>query len=205
MEVVLSVFQRDPHALVEQVEAMFEFSPREQVQDLQCLANGARGWAMFEQGEREAGLALMRESAKSFLGDPWTIALISLVVAALGRHGDVAEGLELVNETLKHVQHNQVHWWEAELRRVMGELLLVGTPNDPDSAEGCFEQAIEIAQLQGAKSLELRATVSLARLWQGQGKEREARDMLAPVFAWFTEGFDTPDLIEAKKVLAQLA
>jgi predicted ATPase len=81
----------------------------------------------------------------------------------------------------------------------------VGTPNDPDSAKGCFEKAIEIAQLQGAKSLELRATVSLARLWQGQGKDREARDMLVPVFEWFTEGFDTPDLIETKKVLAQLA
>jgi predicted ATPase len=205
MEVVLSIFQRDPHALVEQAEAMLEFSPREQVQDLQCLADGARGWAIFEQGEREAGLALMRESTKSWLGDPWNIALISLVVEALGRHGDVAEGLELVNETLKHVQHNHVHWWEAELRRVMGELLLVGTPNDPDSAKGCFEKAIEIAQLQGAKSLELRATVSLARLWQGQGKDREARDMLVPVFEWFTEGFDTPDLIETKKVLAQLA
>ena len=81
----------------------------------------------------------------------------------------------------------------------------MGTPNDPDSAESCFKQAIETAQLQSARSLELRAAVSLARLWQGRGKRGEARDIVSPVFEWFTKEFDTPDLVEAKKVLSQLA
>ncbi len=131
--------------------------------------------------------------------------LISLMAGALGQHLDVDEGLELVNELLRLSQRDDVHWWEAELHRVKGELLLVGTPDDSGNAEGCFKQAIEIAQLQNVKLLELRAAVSLARLWQDQGKDGEARDILVPVFEWFTEGFDTPDLIEAKKVLAQLA
>jgi predicted ATPase len=127
------------------------------------------------------------------------------MAVAFGQHGDVDEGLELVNGLLRLSQRDDVHWWEAELHRVKGELILMGTPNDPGSAVDCFKQAIEIAQLQGAKSLELRAAVNLARLWQERGEIGEARDILAPVFEWFTEGFDTPDLIEAKKVLAQLA
>ncbi len=86
-----------------------------------------------------------------------------------------------------------------------GELLLVGTPDDPGSAEGCFKQAIEIAQLQNAKSLELRAAVSLARLWQGQRKEGEARDIIVPVFEWFTEGFETADLSDAKSLMDSLS
>ncbi len=160
---------------------------------------------MFERGEREAGMGMMRETVMSELwGDPWSASLISLMAVALGQHGDVDEGLELMNELLRLSQRDDVHWWEAELHRVKGELLLVGTPNHPDSAESCFKQAIEIAQSQGAKSLELRAAVSLARLWQERGKRGEARDILAQVFEWFTEGFETPDLIEAKKVLAQL-
>ena len=98
-----------------------------------------------------------------------------------------------------------MHWNSNDGALKKGELLLVGTPDDSGNAEGCFKQDIEIAQLQNAKLLELRAAVSLARLWQDQGKDGEARDILVPVFEWFTEGFDTPDLIVAKKVLAQLA
>jgi predicted ATPase len=127
------------------------------------------------------------------------------MAVALGQYGDLDEGLELVNELLRLSQRDDVHWWEAELHRVKGELLLVGTPNDPDSAESCFKQAIEIAQSQGAKSLELRAAVSLARFWQDRGKRGEARDILAPVFEWFTEGFDTADLTDAKSLIESLS
>jgi predicted ATPase len=204
--IVFSAFQQDKYALERHAEALRDFAGEGPTDEWQIMAQGARGWAMFEQGECEAGLALMRESVKLGLGqDPWNIDLISLVAAALGHCDAVEEGLELVNETLKRGQHDNVHWWEAELRRVKGELLLMGTPDNPGTAEDCFKQAIEIAQLQSAKSLELRAAMNLARLWQERGEIGEARDILAPVFEWFTEGFDTPDLIEAKKVLAQLA
>jgi predicted ATPase len=203
---LLSTCQRDHHDVAQQTKILLELYRVEQTNDMVAWTNAARGWAMFEQGKREAGMGMMREIDMSELwGDPWNASLISLMAVALGQHGDVDEGLELMDELLRLSQRDDVHWWEAELHRVKGELLLVGTPNDPDSAESCFKQAIEIAQSQGAKSLELRAAVSLARLWQDREKRGEARDILAPVFEWFTEGFDTPDLIEAKKVLAQLA
>jgi predicted ATPase len=198
-----SMFQRDKHAVAQHSETLLELTQIEWGHA--HMDNAARGWAMFEEGEREAGLGMMRESVNSRLRqDPWDAPLISLMAVAFGQHGDVDEGLELVNGLLRLSQRDDVHWWEAELRRVKGELLLMGTPDNPGTAEGCFKQAIEIAQLQSAKSLELRAAMNLARLWQERGEIGEARDILAPVFEWFTEGFDTPDLIEAKKILAQL-
>jgi predicted ATPase len=198
--------QRDHHDVAQQTKILLELYRAETTDQMGSSANAARGWATFEQGKREAGMGIMRETVMSELWqDPWSASLISLMAVALGQHGDVDEGLELMNELLRLSQRDDVHWWEAELHRVKGELLLMDTPDDPGNAEGWFKQAIEIAQSQGAKSLELRAAVSLARLWQDRGKRSEARDILAPVFEWFTEGFDTPDLTEAKKVLAKLA
>ena len=159
---------------------------------------------MFEQGQCEAGLALMRESVKAGLGrDPWHIELVSLVAAALGHHGAVKDGLELVDETLRRYQHDDVHWWDAELYRVQGELLLVS--GDTNGAEECFRRAIDIARHQGAKSLELRTAINLTQHWVSQGKQQAARELLAPIYDWFTEGFDTPDLQEAKALLEQLS
>ncbi len=204
MRLRLSMFQRDKHALAQHAETLLKLTQRGEDHD--SVANAARGWAKFEEGKREAGLAIMRELVNSKVWqNPFNTSLISLMATALGQHGDVDEGLELVNELLRLSQRDDVHWWEAELRRVKGELLLVGTPDDPGSAEGCFKQAIEIAQLQNAKSLELRAAVSLARLWQDRGKVGEARDLLAPVFEWFTEGFDTADLNDAKSLIESLS
>ncbi len=94
---------------------------------------------------------------------------------------------------------------EAEAYRLKGELLLKQTTPDKPVAETCFQQAIAIAQNQSAKSWELRAATSLARLWQSQGKRQDAVDLLAPVYGWFTEGFDTADLQEAKALLEELA
>src|SRR5262249_35623766 len=99
----------------------------------------------------------------------------------------------------------QERWTEAELYRLKGELLLKQTPPDEQQAEACFQQALAIACQQQAKSWELRAAMSLARLWQQQGKCQEAHDLLAPVYGWFTEGFDTADLQEAKALLDALA
>jgi predicted ATPase len=203
---ILSACQRDHHDVAQQTKVLLELYRVEQTDDMVSWTNAARGWAMFEQGEREAGMGMMQESVMTEIWeDPWSASLISLMAVALGQHADVDEGLELMNESLRLCQRDDVHWWEAELHRVKGELLLMDTPDDPGNAEGWFKQAIEIARVQGAKSLELRAAVSLARLWQERGIRGEARDILAPVFEWFTEGFDTPDLIKAKKVLAELA
>jgi predicted ATPase len=116
------------------------------------------------------------------------------------------EGLELVTEALTLTQRDDERWWEAELHRVKGELLLTNSPNTSGEAtEACFNQALDIARIQSARSLELRAATSLARLWQEQGKLKEARDLLAPIYDWFTEGFDTPDLKDAKALLDELS
>jgi len=205
IRLLLSMCQRDKHAVAQHSETLLELVQVDGRKN-ESLANVARGWATFEEGKREAGLGMMRESVNSQVWqDPWNAPLISLMAVALGQHGDVDEALELVNELLRLSQRDDVHWWEAELHRVKGELLLMGTPDDPGNSEDCFKQAIEIAQLQNAKSLELRAAVSLARLWQGQRKDGEARDIIVPVFEWFTEGFDTADLNEAKSLIESLS
>jgi predicted ATPase len=97
-------------------------------------------------------------------------------------------------------------WWsEAEMLRLQGELQLQLARPNVSQAEACFQQALAVARRQQAKSLELRAALSLARLWQSQGKRQEANDLLAPVYGWFTEGFDTADLRDAKTLLEELA
>ena len=95
-------------------------------------------------------------------------------------------------------------WWEAELYRLKGELLLQHAVAQPGEAEACFQQALAVARRQQAKSLELRAAMSLGRLWQQQGRRTEARALLAPVYGWFTEGFDTADLQDAQILLEEL-
>jgi len=116
--------------------------------------------------------------------------------------GQRDEGLRLVTEALERTQSGE-RSWEAELYRLKGELLL-SQASPPEEAEACFQQALDVARRQEAKSLELRTAMSLARLWQRRGKRPEAYALLAPVYGWFTEGFDTADLQEAKALLEEL-
>jgi predicted ATPase len=118
--------------------------------------------------------------------------------------GQTTEGLEAVTEAMATLPQSAVRWWEAELYRLRGELLLQRSVAQPEEAEACFQHALDVARRQQAKSLELRAAMSLSRLWQQQGKCQEARDLLAPIYGWFTEGFDTADLQEAKVLLEVL-
>ena len=103
------------------------------------------------------------------------------------------------------MQQHEEHYYEAEVYRLKGKLLLQQSAANQEEAEACYQQALAVACRQQAKSLELRAAMSLARLWQQQGKRAEARELLAPVYGWFTEGFDTADLQEAKALLDALA
>jgi predicted ATPase len=113
-------------------------------------------------------------------------------------------GLTVLAEMLGEVDTNGLRFHEAELHRLKGELLRARVSDDHMEAEGCFRQALDLAHRQEAKSLELRAAMSLSRLWQHQGKCTEARELLAPIYGWFTEGFDTADLQEAKLLLEEL-
>ena len=122
-----------------------------------------------------------------------------------GKAKQAEEGLTVLAEALAQVHKTGEHFYEAELYRLQGELLLMQALPDEQQVETCFRQALDIARYQQAKSLELRAAMSLSRLWQHQGKTEPARQLLTAVYEWFTEGFDTADLQEAKALLEQWA
>jgi predicted ATPase len=127
-----------------------------------------------------------------------------LLAEASGQAGQPEAGLEVLAEAVTLVAATEERWWEAELHWLQGELLRQLPRPDVGQAEACFQQALDVACHQQAKTLELRAALSLARLWQGQGKRAAARQLLAEVSCWFTEGFDTVDLQEAKALLEEL-
>ena len=131
--------------------------------------------------------------------------MLAALAESYQENGQTREGMEMISEALRLVHTTGERFYEAELYRLTGELALQGSAHrfssQIEEAEASFQKAIEIAQKQAAKSWELRAATSLARLWQSQGKTTEARDLLAPVYNWFTEGFDTADLKDAKALL----
>jgi predicted ATPase len=129
----------------------------------------------------------------------------TLLAESYGKIGQIEEGLTVVVEALRGVENTGERYYEAELQRLKGAFLLQLSLDNQREAEACFQHALTIAQDQGAKAWELRTAMSLARLWQHQGKRQQAHDLLAPVYTWFTEGFDTPDVQEAKALLDALA
>jgi class 3 adenylate cyclase/predicted ATPase len=166
------------------------------------------GWALVEQGQVAEGLSQIREAiaAARTTGagvgrSPWLLATLA---EAYGQAGQSAEGLCTLEEALETVQTRGEHLYESEVYRLKGELLLQQSPAQQGKAEEQLQQALAVARHQQAKSLELRAAMSLSRLWQQQGKQAEAHALLAPVYGWFTEGFDTADLKDAKALLHEL-
>src|SRR5262249_25589491 len=135
-------------------------------------------------------------------GESWTPYLFALLAVACEIAGKIEEGLTLLNDAWEIVERTGVRWFAAELNRLKGQLLL--RQGHAKAAEELYCKAVSIAQEQEAKLWELRATVSLAALRRDQGRRTEARDLLAPVYGWFTEGFETPDLKEAKALLDEL-
>jgi predicted ATPase len=176
-----------------------------------------RGWSLTAQGQHEDGMAQMHQGLAAFRatgGELNRTYYMVLLAKAYGQRGQTDEGLRVVTEALAAIESGRECWWEAELHRLRGELLsqqgnirtrTQGTRLQMVEAEQCFRQALNIARHQKAKSLELRAATSLARLWQQQAKCQDAYDLLAPVYGWFTEGFDTTDLQKAKALLEELA
>ena len=130
---------------------------------------------------------------------------MTLLARAYRQAGRIDEGLRILDDAQKSVEARGERWWEAEVLRLRGELLLSGSAADGDEAEACFERALAVSRNQEAKSLELRAATSLARLWQSQAKASEAHDLLKPIYDRFTEGFETPDLKDARALLEELS
>ena len=163
---------------------------------------------MTTQEQDEEGLRQMRHGLAAWRasGAEATVSyFLSLLAEGYARLGQVEAGLAVLQEGCEVMERTGEHVWRAEMSRLKGALLLQLHGQVQAEAEACFQQAIAVAQQQRAKSWELRAATSLARLWQSQGKPAEARDLLAPVYDWFTEGFDTADLKDAKNLLDQLS
>jgi predicted ATPase len=158
-------------------------------------------------GQAEQGVAQIREglAMASVTGaEVWHTYNLAQLAEACGKAGRIDEGVEVSAEALEVVGEKGERWWEAEILRLRGELLLKRIPAGLAEAQTSFERSIEIARKQGAKSLELRATTSVARLLAEQGRRDEARTMLAEIYGWFIEGFDTADLKDAKALLDEL-
>ena len=147
-----------------------------------------------------SGLCASRSTGARYL-EPMFLSDLAWAYAELGRYDEASRCIDEVITTLETTKER---WFEAEASRVAGEIALRLPMADAARAQGCFERALTVAREQQAKSWELRAAMSLARLWRDQGKSQQARELLAPVYGWFTEGFDTRDLKEAKALLEML-
>ena len=166
-----------------------------------------RGWALSRQGQAEEGIAQIIQGIAAFRAtgaNAWCHYWLALLVEASIAASQIAQGLAAVKEALILVGQNGECFHEAELHRLHGELLLQQPSPAIPQVLTCFHHALEVARRQEAKLLELRAAMSLARQWQQQGKRAEVRGLLAPIYGWFSEGFDTADLQEAKALLEAL-
>jgi predicted ATPase len=203
-------FRRDAQTTEELAEAAVKLSTEKEFALWRPWGLVMRGWAMTQRGRVEDGIGQMREGVAAFRAtgaDVMVPYFLGLLVEAYGKAGQVREGLGALAEAQAIIDRGRERWWEAELHRLKGELTLMqaedqGKAADSQkAAEEYFNQALNIASRQSAKSLELRASMSLGRMWQRQGKKAEARRMLTEVYGSFTEGFDTADLREAKALL----
>jgi adenylate cyclase len=204
--------RREGQAAQERAEAVIRLSTELGFEAELAQGTILRGCALADRGQREEGIAQLQQGLVA-LRTTWEEArrprFLALLGEAYGRIGQIEEGLNVLAEVLATVHQSGERYYEAELYRLKGELLLSMREGDRErggeTAAECFHKALDIARHQQAKSLELRAAMSLSRLWECQGKRDEARELLAGVYSWFTEGFDTADLQEAKALLEELA
>ena len=148
-----------------------------------------------------AGITAFRSTGATTAHVPWYLSNLAMAYAELGQFDDA---WRCIGEAMTAMETTKEKWCEAEVHRVAGEIALMSPEPDAAKAEAYFERALTVARQQQAKSWELRAAMSLARLWRDQGKREQALELLAPVYGWFTEGFDTLDLKEAKALLGEL-
>ena len=200
--------RREGHAAQERAEATMALCTEQGFAQSLAVGTILRGWALVAQGQRETGMAQMRQGIAALQAagaEGHRLYFLTLLAEAYGNVGQAEEGLMILTEALAAVEKTEQRIHEPELHRLRGELLLQQAVPDAPQAEACFQHALDMARRQQAKSWELRAAMSLSRLWQQQGKRAEAQALLAPIYGWFTEGFDTADLQEAQALLEELA
>jgi predicted ATPase len=198
--------RRDAADTLEHAEALLRLAAEQGLPHHLAGGSVLRGWSLAQQGQAEEGLARVRAglAARSMRTLSSRNQFLIILAEVCGKGGKGVEGLAVVAEALQGVEDTGLCFYEPELHRLKGELLLTLAPQNPADAESSFRQAITSARRQKAKSLELRAVLSLSRLYHELGKKEEARQMLAEIYGWFTEGFDTADLQEAKALLQEV-
>jgi adenylate cyclase len=198
-------FRGEPEAVQKYAREGVDLAVEGGLTTMQAWGNIELGWSQAMQGEVEEGIARMQKWLTVWRAKGTELGVPDFLLAlAEGHHraGQAENGLRFVEEALASVERTGERVWEAEVYRVQGELLqLSGRISE---AEASFRQAVEVARRQEARSLELRSTISLSRLLQKEGRSEEARQLLSEIYGWFTEGFDAPDLREAKALLERL-
>jgi predicted ATPase len=203
---VLHQYRREVQAAQERAEAAIRLATEFPL--WKACGSMLRGWALAHQGQAQEGIEQLRQGLMALHVTGIEIArlyFLALLAETYGIIGQSAAGLEVLAEALTRVNTTSDRWYEPELYRLKGALLLQQSADNHAEAQTCFHYALDAARAQQAKSLELRTAVSLSRLWQQQGKRAEARALLAPIYTWFTEGFDTADLQDAQTLLEELA
>ena len=204
----LHQLRREVRATQERAEAALALLTEQEFGQWVGSVTFQQGWVRAMQGQHEEGIAQMHQglAAKQAAGSVNRLSeSLAWLAEAYGEIGQAEEGLRLLAEALTWVDTTGERHFEAEVYRIKGELLLQQAVPDAPQAEACFQQALAVARHQQAKSWELRTAMSLSRLWQRQGQRAAARELLASVYGWFTEGFDTADLQEAKALLETLS
>ena len=202
----IRVFRRESREARQLAESALSLSAEQGFPDYFGEATIFRGWALAKQGQVEAGIEEMLQGTDPERALPHDVErpyFLSLLAEIHWQEGRSAEGLKILAEALRPTKKRKAHYWDAEMQRLKGEMLL-SQGMDQAAVEQHYQRAIEVARRQGAKLLELRATMSLSRLLQQQGKRDEARRVLGEIYSWFTEGSDTKDLKEAKALLESL-
>jgi class 3 adenylate cyclase/predicted ATPase len=205
LDVILLSLVGDDAVMGERVDELIVVAAEQGFPQWRALGMIYRGWVKVKNGDVTEGISLLRGGASAYRAtgaEAWTPYYIALLARACEIAGEVEEALTVLDDALRIVERTGERWFVAELNRHNGQLLL--RQGHPEAVEDLYRKAMSIAEEQGAKLWELRAAASLARLRRDQGHEAEARDLLSPVYAWFTEGFVTPDLKEAKALLDEL-
>ncbi len=204
---LFEMMRRDAGCALHEGEVLLGLAREHVMPQWLAIGTFTLGWARWHSGDREAGekemrngMALFREQGIRF-PLPLCAVLLAEIEDELGR---IEHALAILDDALADAERTGQHHFDVELYRQRGALLLRKTPNDVAGAEAAFMRAIEVARSQQTRTFELRAAMSLARLWRSQGKTQQARELLAPVCGWFTEGFNTRDLQEAKALLEEL-
>jgi predicted ATPase len=195
----------DNAGLTERTDQLIAVTTEQGFPRWRAMGTICRGWLKVKKGDVAEGISLLRSGSDAYRATgakTWMAHYIGLIAAAAEIAGQIEEAVTLLDDALQHVERTGERWFSAELERHKGQLLL--RQGHSEAAAESYRKALSIAQEQEAKLWELRAATGLARLRRDQGRPGEALDLLASVYGWFTEGFDTPDLIEAKTVLDEL-